>query len=418
MTGTTHTSAQSSSDFDVDAVLAALVERQTSTSAPAASVTDEVDALLTRALDEVGLTGLIQPPVPALVPTNHASHEASERVAAAIAIEPTAAPRLLELSPTTEGVYALWPSTVSRRARPFRQLLERLTEHVLAIWVAAIVMVAATVVLWTRDAGAPLPSTAAARTADPATTPSTPVATRPLDTGNVGSAPEASARPRQPLATSADVPSVDASRASRAPIARSAPSRSGSAVVGRAQHAPALAAPTRAHATDAKAPPLAERPASPPSTATRAATANEIGARSIGPLDLIPPATADATEPAIPANVPIAEPPSIDVAAATPNTPAGSASSVSRPSRPPTILARVQPVYPPLARSAGIQGAVQVEIALDDRGQVVRMAAKTGPEPLRAAAEAAVRQWRFAPALVNGVPQAGSGSVTVVFRLQ
>ncbi|WP_083968051.1 energy transducer TonB [Hyalangium minutum] len=79
----------------------------------------------------------------------------------------------------------------------------------------------------------------------------------------------------------------------------------------------------------------------------------------------------------------------------------GEAVDVKQVSRPPTVLQQVLPQYPRPARSQGIEGLVLVRIIIGIDGRVE-------PESLRiirsvpeldAAALAAVRQWRFSPAL-------------------
>jgi protein TonB len=77
----------------------------------------------------------------------------------------------------------------------------------------------------------------------------------------------------------------------------------------------------------------------------------------------------------------------------------------------------VAPVYPQLARSAGIQGIVIIQATIGVDGSVV------GAEVLRSvlfldqAALDAVRQWRFTPTRLNGEPVAVIMTVTVNFRL-
>jgi protein TonB len=83
----------------------------------------------------------------------------------------------------------------------------------------------------------------------------------------------------------------------------------------------------------------------------------------------------------------------------------------------PTKIHDVAPVYPQLARSAGIQGIVIIQATIGVDGSVV------GAEVLRSvlfldqAALDAVRQWRFTPTRLNGEPVAVIMTVTVNFRL-
>ena len=83
----------------------------------------------------------------------------------------------------------------------------------------------------------------------------------------------------------------------------------------------------------------------------------------------------------------------------------------------PTKIHDVAPAYPQLARSAGIQGIVIIQATIGVDGSVVG-AEVLRPVPfLDQAALDAVRQWRFTPTRLNGVPVAVIMTVTVNFRL-
>ena len=82
-------------------------------------------------------------------------------------------------------------------------------------------------------------------------------------------------------------------------------------------------------------------------------------------------------------------------------TSGGEAVDVKQVSRPPTVLQQVVPQYPRQARSQGIEGLVLVRIIIGTDGRVEPESMRilrSVPE-LDAAALAAVRQWRFSPAL-------------------
>lgn len=76
------------------------------------------------------------------------------------------------------------------------------------------------------------------------------------------------------------------------------------------------------------------------------------------------------------------------------------------------------PAYPPLARSARIQGDVVVQIVVGRDGVPVSARALDGPVQLRAAAEAYAMAWRFEPFLQNGVPLVSRFSLTVSYRMK
>jgi TonB family protein len=65
---------------------------------------------------------------------------------------------------------------------------------------------------------------------------------------------------------------------------------------------------------------------------------------------------------------------------------------------------RVQPKYPALAKAARVGGPVEVEVTIDETGNVMAARALSGHPLLRDAALAAARQWKFLPAMVNSRP--------------
>jgi protein TonB len=87
--------------------------------------------------------------------------------------------------------------------------------------------------------------------------------------------------------------------------------------------------------------------------------------------------------------------------------------------RVPRKLLDVRPVYPPSMRDSGREGVVPIEAIIGTDGAVhsVRvLSANIHPDFAIAAADA-VRQWRFIPTLLNGVPVEVTMTVTVKFSL-
>lgn len=76
------------------------------------------------------------------------------------------------------------------------------------------------------------------------------------------------------------------------------------------------------------------------------------------------------------------------------------------------------PPYPAMAKIAKIQGTVVVEIVVGPDGVPVSAHALDGPPQLRPTAENYAMQWRFEPALLNGVPQYARFKLTMPFRLR
>jgi protein TonB len=81
------------------------------------------------------------------------------------------------------------------------------------------------------------------------------------------------------------------------------------------------------------------------------------------------------------------------------------------------LIYRVQPVYPPLARQARIQGAVQLRAIISKAGTIEHLALESGHPMLAGAAMDAVRQWRYRPYLLNDEPIEIETEITVNFVL-
>ncbi len=77
----------------------------------------------------------------------------------------------------------------------------------------------------------------------------------------------------------------------------------------------------------------------------------------------------------------------------------------------------VQPVYPPIAQSARIQGIVIIEATIGEDGQVINARVLRSVPLLDQAALDAVRQWKYMPTQLNGVSVPVIMTVTVTFSL-
>ncbi len=80
------------------------------------------------------------------------------------------------------------------------------------------------------------------------------------------------------------------------------------------------------------------------------------------------------------------------------------------------LLHRVEPVYPPEARQARLEGTVALDIVVGHDGSVVSMHPLNGPDVLARAAMDALRWWRFEPYRMNGEPMAVETTVAVEFK--
>jgi protein TonB len=81
------------------------------------------------------------------------------------------------------------------------------------------------------------------------------------------------------------------------------------------------------------------------------------------------------------------------------------------------LIYRVQPMYPPLARAARIQGAVVLRAVISRTGAIENLQTISGHPMLVIAAVDAVRQWRYRPYILNGDPVEVETQVTVNFSL-
>jgi TonB family protein len=80
-------------------------------------------------------------------------------------------------------------------------------------------------------------------------------------------------------------------------------------------------------------------------------------------------------------------------------------------------IKRVQPEYPAVAKAAGAQGPVSVQVVIDEQGNVSSARAVSGHPLLQDAAVTAARQWVFKPTLSNGKPAKVTGTISFNFVL-
>ena len=81
------------------------------------------------------------------------------------------------------------------------------------------------------------------------------------------------------------------------------------------------------------------------------------------------------------------------------------------------LIKQVQPEYPALARQAGIQGSVELSVILTHEGAVQAVEVLSGHPLLIPAAIEAVKQWRYRPTLLNGVPVEVETQVSINFSI-
>ena len=81
------------------------------------------------------------------------------------------------------------------------------------------------------------------------------------------------------------------------------------------------------------------------------------------------------------------------------------------------LIRRVEPTYPPLARSARVQGEVVLSAIISTNGDIENLQLVSGHPMLVPAALSAVKQWRYKPYLLNGQPTEVETTITVIFTL-
>ena len=82
----------------------------------------------------------------------------------------------------------------------------------------------------------------------------------------------------------------------------------------------------------------------------------------------------------------------------------------------PTKIKDVKPVYPAIAQSARVAGAVVIEATIGPDGKVIDAKVLRSVSLLDQAALDAVRQWEYSPTLLNGVPVPVVITVTINFK--
>ncbi|MCA1586619.1 MAG: TonB family protein [Acidobacteria bacterium] len=213
---------------------------------------------------------------------------------------------------------------------------------------------------------------------------------------------DAQVNPGEPLARAGTVSSpaavvpphpsagTTASRAARDTAAAGAPMPAAPAPTARNDDADPTPAPPVATATDTQ-------PANDPPVPEPVATA---------PATPAPAESSISSPPGANVPAPTAVPPPTAVPTATTTVTRAVARQVSR----------TAPEYPNVLRASKVGGTVEVSFTIDATGRVTNARALSGPSPLRAAAEKAVRQWRYEPATLNGAAVESEASVQFTFN--
>jgi protein TonB len=107
-----------------------------------------------------------------------------------------------------------------------------------------------------------------------------------------------------------------------------------------------------------------------------------------------------------------------DVAAPPPPPPPAAPVRVGGDLKAPALTYRVEPVYPPVAVAAHVQGTVILEATVNELGMVQDVRVLRSQKLLDQAAMDAVRQWRYSPLMLNGRPASFVLTVVLTFSFK
>ncbi len=82
------------------------------------------------------------------------------------------------------------------------------------------------------------------------------------------------------------------------------------------------------------------------------------------------------------------------------------------------LIAKTMPTYPPLAKSAGVSGTVEIQARVSKMGTISNLRVISGPAMLQQPALDAVKTWRYRPYLLNGYPVEFQTTVRITFNLE
>ena len=84
----------------------------------------------------------------------------------------------------------------------------------------------------------------------------------------------------------------------------------------------------------------------------------------------------------------------------------------------PQLVSRSVPIYPAMAKQAGIEGQVTIDAVIDTTGRLTSMKVVSGALLLQQAALDSLRNWKYEPGYLDDKPVPVSTSITVKFRLR
>jgi periplasmic protein TonB len=82
-----------------------------------------------------------------------------------------------------------------------------------------------------------------------------------------------------------------------------------------------------------------------------------------------------------------------------------------------SLVNKVTPQYPPIAKTAHVSGTVVLHAIIAKDGSIQELQYMSGPPLLMKSAMDAVREWRYKPTMLNGDPVEVDTTISVVFSL-
>jgi protein TonB len=184
---------------------------------------------------------------------------------------------------------------------------------------------------------------------------------------------------------------------------------------------PAVTVPAKPAAGPAPLVPAIRRP-NPSATSPKTAPPTTVRQDLPGPAPLASPSPQQVELPAVvevPSTAPMTantlvtpEPPSVEAASAPASPAPIRVAQVS----PGVLIYKVNPQYPPAARSARVQGSVVMRATIGTDGTIQQLRVVSGNPLLVNAAMDAVKKWRYRPYLLDGKPVEGETNITINFK--
>ena len=81
------------------------------------------------------------------------------------------------------------------------------------------------------------------------------------------------------------------------------------------------------------------------------------------------------------------------------------------------LIHRVEPIYPSIAKTTGVQGPVLIKAVISTEGKIEQAQVVSGSPWLSKAALDAIQQWRYRPYYLNDKPVEVETEITVMFTL-